>query len=459
MNTLVQAVSGGDDATNAGNAQDAQAWSSRFRAGGAAQHWARVGSGTGARAPSAPQCAAREPSKDVVMPRDSLLAAQSLSTPSSLAAGRQQAWPSLHTKPFVHQAHVLEYEHAGVLQRYAAEGPCTPMLLPCGHHCARHAVDELAANAALSGADTPACPVCAELFCSEDVVVHAILRSLVQQAAGEMQPACTAEGYSAVTQALARDAMLWQQSATLLDGALAAPFRRADGITVHHLQLDGQQCVVKCFSNVDVAERAAAALWQLLVMTALQDASGAERPAAAPMVFWSVRGTTVCVVTHSYPVTLMDVVREHTASASGGLDVERAVELAFQLTEALVAAHTCAVRGPGGVNGFRGVVHGLIHPDNVLVPHDGSHVALCSFGNSALLTGDALMRPAHLASQMVDDSEWSACEVVCAAQEDAAAEAINDKVDVWGVANVLLYLATGVCHLSTSEAIANGESG
>ena len=263
----------------------------------------------------------------------------------------------------------------------------------------------------------------------------------MQPAAVEAQPVQTSQVCSAALQALAQDVMRWQQSASLLDGMLSAPFHRADGVTLHHVQLDGQQCVVKRFIDVDNADRAAAAMWHLLITTTLQSDGEVKRPAAAPLVFWSYRTTTVCVVTQRYPATLADVLRKH--AVSGGLLVPHAVELAFQLSEALVSMHTCVARHHDRGVGVRGVAHGLVQPANVLVPRDGSHVALCGFGNSALLTDSMAVRPQILSAQMEDDTAWAACELVHAAQHDAAAQAVSAKTDTWGVASVLMYLVTG----------------
>jgi hypothetical protein len=376
----------------------------------------------------------------------------------------QHAAPS--TGPF--QVQPLRSQHdKDALREYSKKGPCMPLLLPCGHHVSLKGQEALVAAARRVGC-LPVCHVCSEPFEQADVVTHQLLRCLVvpSRGRGGSSSSCSSSSSNSgscnsskeekivcqLPRVLVEAAMSLQRERGALPAALPAAFQHSDRTSLHHVDVANSSLAVKCFKDVHKRHHACAALWQLSMMAVLQQAGDAARDAAVAVLFWIYRGTEVLVAMPRYLKSFLDVGHESRTAEGVGVAAEQAMGLTLLLSQALLALHTCGDNMAGISGTVQGLVHGFVHPSNVLLSGKSDRVCLCGFGNSALVW--AAKCDVLAPNQIVDDSEWSPPEVVLAAETDekSAGRALSYKADVWGVALMLCFLISGMYSFPTQAA-------
>ncbi len=117
-------------------------------------------------------------------------------------------------------------------------------------------------------------------------------------------------------------------------------------------------------------------------------------------------------------------------------EIERVLDIAFQVVEALGAAHR------------RGIVHGRVKPSNVFITTDG-HVKLLELGATAALAGDT--------GSSTTGSETASVRVAVASPgllgeyfhpymspEQVAGTAADERSDIFAVGALLYHMATGM---------------
>ena len=128
-------------------------------------------------------------------------------------------------------------------------------------------------------------------------------------------------------------------------------------------------------------------------------------------------GALVLILEHHEGPTLRDAIRKE-----GGLEVNRALEVAIQIAKALERAHSL------------GLVHGGLCPENIVLVGPEQTVALTHFGFDRVLAS----RPPGARDRSIAHSSDSACQ----APEQASGH-VSEQSDVYALGAVLYEMLTG----------------
>lgn len=321
----------------------------------------------------------------------------------------------------------------GVPYELHGDGHALPVLLACGHDLSAGAAAPAQQDADVGGAaaltphsDLPAtvhCPRCSAEVEHASVQPHPIIMAA-------LRPRGAPHGWLAAALDLAVSPAALPTQRQLL-------VKSAPHITVQSAQHAEQAVAIKSFADLVDEENAAFAAWEVAMLAQLQ-CSVPGPGVAVRMLGWACDGASCCIVMPRLHASL-DAAMQALQQGAGvqqadalalRMPEEQAVSVAFSVAEKLHALHS------------RGIVHGFVCPGNVLVHSHSDEAVLCGFTHSAVMVAG---RPAQMAAEAVDDSEWCALELLDAAEADggATAKAVSPQADVWGLASLVLYLVTG----------------